>query len=175
LTEQNPSKPEIRSRLWPACKSERLWIATTARRRATFFPSAGNRPINDKLSSDRQPRSNYFPGLGVLTHKAVLSTAVHSHNPKKQTGLARGTFWKPRCTIFLRKKIAVRAVSCSREARGRQSRGEEQMRYVSVRAQAYSIRLGHDCLFNLIYEVTHWREGSERWFLVRAQEAEDLA
>jgi hypothetical protein len=49
------------------------------------------------------------------------------------------------------------------------------MRYVSVRAQAYSIRLRRDCLFNLIYEVTHWRDGSERWFLVRAQEAEDLA
>ncbi len=49
------------------------------------------------------------------------------------------------------------------------------MRYISIKAQAYSIRLGRNCLFNLTYEVTRWREGSERWFLVRAQEAEDLA
>jgi hypothetical protein len=55
------------------------------------------------------------------------------------------------------------------------TRGEQQMRYVSVRAQAYSIRLRRNCLFNLTYQVTRWREGSERWFLVGAQEAEDLA
>jgi hypothetical protein len=49
------------------------------------------------------------------------------------------------------------------------------MRYVSIQAQAYSIRLGRNCLFNLTYEVTHWRDDSERWFLVRVQEAEDRA
>jgi hypothetical protein len=49
------------------------------------------------------------------------------------------------------------------------------MRYISIKAQAYSIRLGRNCLFDLTYEVTHWREGSERWFLVRAQEAENPA
>jgi hypothetical protein len=38
-----------------------------------------------------------------------------------------------------------------------------------------ALRLRRNCLFNLTYEVTHWRENSERWFLVRAQEAEDLA
>ena len=48
------------------------------------------------------------------------------------------------------------------------------MRYVTINAQAYSIRLRRNCLFNLTYEVTKWREGLERWFLVRAQEAEDL-
>ena len=49
------------------------------------------------------------------------------------------------------------------------------MRYVSIRTQAYNIRLRRSCLFNLTYEVTLWREGWERWFLVRAEEAEDPA
>jgi len=49
------------------------------------------------------------------------------------------------------------------------------MHYVSVQAHAYSIRFERDCLFNLTYEVTQWRQGLERWFLVRAQEVDDLA
>ena len=49
------------------------------------------------------------------------------------------------------------------------------MRYVSILAHAYSTRFRRDCLFNLTYEVTQWREGLERWFLVRAQEVNDLA
>jgi hypothetical protein len=44
------------------------------------------------------------------------------------------------------------------------------MRYVSIQTQAYSIRLRRNCLFHLTYEVMPWREGSERWFLVSAQE-----
>lgn len=44
------------------------------------------------------------------------------------------------------------------------------MRYVSLQTQAYSIRLRRNCLFHLTYEVMPWREGSERWFLVSAQE-----
>ena len=49
------------------------------------------------------------------------------------------------------------------------------MRYVSIQVHAYSIRFRRDCLFNLTYEVTQWRQGLERWFLVRAQEINDLA
>jgi len=49
------------------------------------------------------------------------------------------------------------------------------MRHVSIQVHAYSIRFRRDCLFNLTYEVTQWREGLERWFLVRAREVNDLA
>ncbi len=44
------------------------------------------------------------------------------------------------------------------------------MRYVSIQTRAYSIRLGRDCLFHLTYEAMPWREGSERWFLISAEE-----
>lgn len=48
------------------------------------------------------------------------------------------------------------------------------MRYVSMQTRAYSIRLRRDCLFNVTYQVTLWRPGSERWFLVCARELDGL-
>jgi hypothetical protein len=49
------------------------------------------------------------------------------------------------------------------------------MRYVSIQTRAYSIRLRRNCLFHLTYEVMPWREGSERWFLVGAQEIDSAS
>jgi hypothetical protein len=118
-------------------------------------------------------QSNYFAVLGVLYAGDILPRGVHSHKLKETdelTGKRSGRCLAP-CLL-----LGVALCTFADRAVYQEVRQEKrQMRYVSIRAQAYSIRLRRNCLFNLTYQVTRWREGSERWFLVGAQEAEDLA
>lgn len=47
------------------------------------------------------------------------------------------------------------------------------MRYVTVEIAAYCVASGHPAHFRLTYEVTPFRDGIERWFLVSSEKMQN--